>query len=59
MLFLYGRDIFAESVTRVGKFEQNEIVFVCNKFNDIIGIGKARFRSGEIPKQERRSLKES
>jgi len=56
MLFLYGRDIFAESVTRVGKFEQNEIVFVCNKFNDIIGIGKARFRSGEIPKQERNRI---
>ncbi|MEM4702188.1 MAG: NIP7 N-terminal domain-related protein, partial [Archaeoglobaceae archaeon] len=53
MLFLYGRDIFAESVTRTGNFEQNEIVFICNKFNDIIGIGKARFSSSEILKQKR------
>uniref|UniRef100_A0A7J2TKN0 PUA domain-containing protein n=1 Tax=Archaeoglobus fulgidus TaxID=2234 RepID=A0A7J2TKN0_ARCFL len=53
MLFLYGRDIFAESVTEVGEFKQNEIVFVCNRFNDIIGIGRARYSSSEIKKQEK------
>jgi|GEM_PF-191698 60S ribosome subunit biogenesis protein NIP7 len=44
MLFLYGRDVFAESVLRVtSDVEENDIVFVCNRKGDILGIGKARF----------------
>ena len=44
MLFLYGRDVFAESVLRAtSDVEENDIVFVCNRKGDILGIGKARF----------------
>lgn len=53
MLFLYGRDIFTESVIEVGEFKENEIVFVCNRYNDIIGIGRSRFDSFRIFEQER------
>ncbi len=48
MLFLYGRDIFKASVLKVGDFDENEIVFVCNKYGDIIGIGKSRFPSNML-----------
>ncbi|MEM1956979.1 MAG: NIP7 N-terminal domain-related protein [Archaeoglobaceae archaeon] len=51
MLFLYGRDVFTESVTKVGEFEENEIVFVCNRYGDILGIGRARFDSLKILRQ--------
>lgn len=50
MLFLYGRDVFVGSVIKTGKFEENEIVFVCNKYGDILGVGKSRFSSTEIEK---------
>ncbi|MEG9194001.1 MAG: NIP7 N-terminal domain-related protein [Candidatus Methanoglobus sp.] len=50
MLFLYGRDIFSGSVIKAGDFEQNEIVFVCNSFGDIIGLGKSRFNSADFEK---------
>ncbi|MDK2876842.1 MAG: ribosome subunit biosis protein [Archaeoglobaceae archaeon] len=53
MLFLYGRDIFAGSITKVGEFDENEVVFVCNEFGDILGIGRSRFKSSivkELPK---------
>ncbi|MEM0214806.1 MAG: PUA domain-containing protein [Archaeoglobaceae archaeon] len=50
MLFLYGRDIFAGSVEKVGEFEENEVVFVCNRYGDILGIGRSRFKSSEILK---------
>lgn len=53
MLFLYGRDIFAESVVNVGDFGENEVVFVCNRYGDIIGIGRARFDSHRILEQKR------
>ncbi len=44
MLFLYGRDIFAESVIDATKdVKENDIVFVCNTKGDILGIGRARF----------------
>jgi 60S ribosome subunit biogenesis protein NIP7 len=44
MLFLYGRDIFAESVVKVtDDVRENDIVFVTNTKGDIIGIGKSRF----------------
>ena len=49
MLFLYGRDIFAESVVDVTKdVRENDIVFVCNRRGDILGIGKARFDAERI-----------
>ncbi len=50
MLFLYGRDIFASSVIKAGEFEENEVVFVCNSYGDIIGIGKSRFKSVDFEK---------
>ncbi|MCS7143734.1 MAG: hypothetical protein NZ879_01795 [Archaeoglobaceae archaeon] len=50
MLFLYGRDIFSSSIVKVGEFEENEIVFVCNEYDDILGIGRSRFKSAEIEK---------
>ncbi len=46
MLFLYGRDIFARSVVSVTEdVRENDIVFVCNKRGDILGLGKSRFDS--------------
>ncbi|MFN3383660.1 MAG: NIP7 N-terminal domain-related protein [Archaeoglobaceae archaeon] len=51
MLFLYGRDVFAESLIRVGVFEENEIVFVCNRYSDVLGIGRARFDANRILEQ--------
>ncbi len=49
MLFLYGRDIFRESIVDVtDDVRENDIVFVCNKKGDIIGIGKARFGRDRI-----------
>jgi len=49
MLFLYGRDIFAESVVDVTEdVRENDIVFVCNRRGDILGIGKARFDAERI-----------
>ncbi len=51
MLFLYGRDIFAESVLDVtDDVKENDIVFVCNRRGDILGIGRARFDAGRIRK---------
>ncbi|AGK61968.1 Protein involved in ribosomal biogenesis, contains PUA domain [Archaeoglobus sulfaticallidus PM70-1] len=44
MLFLYGRDIFSESVVKVSEsIKENDIVFVCNKHGDVLGIGKSRY----------------
>ncbi|MCS7130954.1 MAG: hypothetical protein NZ872_06000 [Archaeoglobaceae archaeon] len=48
MLFLYGRDIFSGSIIEVGEFEENEVVFVCNHYGDILGIGRSRFSAKEI-----------
>ena len=49
MLFLYGRDIFRESLIEVTKdVKENDIVFVCNKRGDILGIGKTRFDAERI-----------
>ncbi|ADC66564.1 Protein of unknown function UPF0113 [Ferroglobus placidus DSM 10642] len=53
MLFLYGRDIFRESVIDVTEdVRENDIVFVCNKRGDILGIGKTRFDAERIFKVE-------
>ncbi len=55
MLFLYGRDIFSSSVKRAsGDVRENDVVFVCNEFGDIIGIGRARFDAEEIGKKGER-----
>ncbi len=49
MLFLYGRDIFGSSVVDVDDdIRENDIVFISNTFNDILGIGRARYSSPEI-----------
>jgi len=49
MLFLYGRDIFATSVVDVDDdILENDTVFVSNTFNDILGIGRARYPSSKI-----------
>ncbi|MET1123954.1 MAG: PUA domain-containing protein [Archaeoglobaceae archaeon] len=48
MLFLYGRDIFTSSVERCSEFGENEVVFVCNRFGDVLGIGKSRFSSEKL-----------
>lgn len=46
MLFLYGRDIFSASVVKVtDDVKENDIIMVCNKDGDIIGIGKSRFNA--------------
>ncbi|WP_086975389.1 PUA domain-containing protein [Archaeoglobus fulgidus] len=48
MLFLYGRDIFAGSVERASEFGENSIVFVCNRFDDVLGIGRSRHSSDAL-----------
>jgi 60S ribosome subunit biogenesis protein NIP7 len=48
MLFLYGRDIFASSVVKAERFDQNEVVFVCNRSGDILGLGKSRFEAEKV-----------
>ncbi len=48
MLFLYGRDIFAGSVEGTTEFRENSIVFVCNRFSDVLGIGRSRYSSDEL-----------
>jgi len=48
MLFLYGRDIFASSVIKTSEFEENSIVFVCNAFDDVLGIGRSRYPSNAL-----------
>ncbi len=49
MLFLYGRDIFASSITGWDSdIKQNDIVFVANGEGDIIGIGKMRYPPEKI-----------
>jgi len=54
MLFLYGRDIFAESVVDVTKdVKENDIVFVCNTKGDVLGIGKARFDAKRMKEVEK------
>ena len=50
MLFLYGRDIFYGSIIKAGDFDENEVVFVCNSYGDIIGLGRSRFNSSDFEK---------
>ena len=54
MLFLYGRDIFSESVVKATPdIKENDIVFVCNKAGDILGIGKSRYPAEKLRSVER------
>ena len=51
MLFLYGRDIFSESVLYcTDDVGENDVVLVCNSHGDVIGIGKSRFDHSRIKK---------
>ncbi|RLI79318.1 hypothetical protein DRP05_04450 [Archaeoglobales archaeon] len=46
MLFLYGRDIFSASVVKVtDDVRENDVVMVCNRDGDVLGIGKSRFNA--------------
>ena len=54
MLFLYGRDIFSESVVKASPdIKENDIVFVCNKAGDILGIGKSRYEADKLRSVEK------
>jgi 60S ribosome subunit biogenesis protein NIP7 len=54
MLFLYGRDIFSESVVKAtSDIGENDIVFVCNKAGDILGIGRSRYEAGKLRSVEK------
>uniref|UniRef100_A0A7C3UI95 PUA domain-containing protein n=1 Tax=Geoglobus ahangari TaxID=113653 RepID=A0A7C3UI95_9EURY len=54
MLFLYGRDIFASSVIKTDRdVKENDIVFVCNKDGDILGIGRSRYDATQIKEVEK------
>ncbi len=49
MLFLYGRDVFSGSIVKVtGDVKENDIVFVCNKAGDILGIGRSRYDADRL-----------
>jgi 60S ribosome subunit biogenesis protein NIP7 len=51
-LFLYGRDVFSSSIIKdSGDIMENDTVFVCNVWGDILGIGKARYASEVIGKK--------
>jgi 60S ribosome subunit biogenesis protein NIP7 len=43
MLFLYGRDLFAESIRKAVRVKERDVVMVCNTDGDIIGIGRSKF----------------
>jgi len=49
MLFLYGRDVFSSSILKTSEdVKENDIVFVCNAYGDVLGIGRAKYSSKEI-----------
>ncbi len=49
MLFLYGRDVFSSSIQKTSSdVMENDVVFVCNVYGDILGIGRAKYSSEEI-----------
>ncbi|HID42204.1 MAG TPA: hypothetical protein EYP30_00235, partial [Archaeoglobaceae archaeon] len=56
MLFLYGRDIFAESVRKAVKVKKRDVVFVCNTDGDIIGIGRSRFDGEDMRSVEKETV---
>jgi 60S ribosome subunit biogenesis protein NIP7 len=60
MLFLYGRDILAESVVDVtDDVRENDMVMVCNARDDIIGIGRSEFDASRIREVEKRVVVEN
>ncbi len=49
MLFLYGRDVFSKSILKAtADIKENDIVFVCNLYGDVIGIGRAKYSAKDI-----------
>jgi 60S ribosome subunit biogenesis protein NIP7 len=57
MLFLYGRDLFSESIVNATKdIKENDIVFVCNRAGDILGIGKSRYSADKLRSVEREKI---
>jgi|Deesub1362A_J573_1020465.scaffolds.fasta_scaffold01239_2 60S ribosome subunit biogenesis protein NIP7 len=56
MLFLYGRDLFAESIRKAVSVKKNDIVFICNTEGDIIGIGRSRFDGDEMRSVEKETV---
>ena len=54
MLFLYGRDIFRESLEKVSPdIKENDIVVVCNLKEEVLGIGRTRFDCKRIMRVEK------
>ena len=54
MLFLYGRDVFSQSVVEVTPdVRENDLVFVCNLKNDVLGLGRSRFGAERFKSVER------
>ena len=54
MLFLYGRDIFSGSVVKAtDDIKENDVVFVCNKAGDILGIGRSRYEAIKLRSVEK------
>ncbi|AIY89589.1 PUA domain-containing protein [Geoglobus acetivorans] len=51
MLFLYGRDVFAGSVVDVDdEVRANDVVLVCNRYGDVLGLGRSRYDADVIGK---------
>ncbi|MBE8540450.1 PUA domain-containing protein [Geoglobus acetivorans] len=49
MLFLYGRDVFAGSVVDVDEdVRENDVVFVCNRYGDVLGLGRSKYDADVI-----------
>ncbi len=54
MLFLYGRDVFSGSIVKAtGDIRENDVVFVCNRAGDILGIGRSRFEAAKLRSVEK------
>ncbi len=54
MLFLYGRDVFSGSIVKAtGDIKENDIIFVCNKAGDILGIGRSRYDADRLRSVEK------
>ncbi len=50
-LILYGRDVFGDSIiNHTNDFDENEVVLITNKCDEVIGIGRTRFSAEKINK---------
>ncbi|GIU71664.1 MAG: hypothetical protein KatS3mg003_1143 [Candidatus Nitrosocaldaceae archaeon] len=48
-LFLYGRDIFGSSIIEhTNDFKANDEVIITNKYDDALGLGRARYNPDNI-----------